>query len=330
MPYIGQTGDLTNQYNSLQRAEDDFRPASGLTFSPGLFCQISPIDKQNYPDQKTVQLVPTGASGSNAGPVAGAVSDTFNGFALGSTSYVSPSSASTVRGTPTVQIVTAGFHPAVQIDQSYTTSAKTIVDGSALLPAFNTAGAAQGGDGVALNANSAVLAIAVLPSTGIGHSIASAALVQASQTATIGGTPAVGDTLSVTIQTPYVDSAPGVAQTTTWTTAGLTSAQATSTTTAAAALVAYLNAQPSFSKFFTASNASAVVTITVNALATPFYVNFGSGSTVTGSFSISLSGSVGNSLTFATAATGGSTNTAGGANLASGAGFKGTIPAVVL
>lgn len=327
MPHLGQTGDLTSQYKDTQRETDGFRPAAAITFTPGTFVQIAPVDLQNYPDQKTVNLVPV--AGTNT-TLVGAVSEDFGGFSLSSTSYVSPSSASTVRGTPIVQVTTCGYHSGVQIDQGYTTTAKTIVDGSALVQSHGTAGAAQGGDGVALNANTPVLAIAKLPSTGIGHTIASAALVQASQTATIGGTPAAGDTLSVTIQTPYTDAAPGVAQTTTWTTPGLTSAQAATTTTAATALAAYLNAQASFSQFFTATSSAAVVTVTVNAAAAPFYVNFGSGSTVTGSFSISLSGVIGNSLTFACAATGGSTNTAGAGNLASGAGFKGTIPAIVL
>jgi hypothetical protein len=75
------------------------------------------------------------------------------------------------------------------------------------------------------------------------------------------------------------------------------------------------------------------VTITVNTFSVTnpmlFKVNFGSGNTETGLFNISLSGMVANSLTFAVAATGGSTATAGGAVFASGTGFKGYLPALV-
>lgn len=328
MPYIGQTTDLTTNNVSFSRVEDDFRAVAAKAFAPGTFVQLAPLDAQIYPDAKTVQPVPISG---NQGNVMGCVSEAFVGFngSIGAPSYTSPSSATTVRGTSGVTCVLAGYHSGVQIDQSGA-GAATITNGTPLVGSKSSVGAAQGAAGTGAYAGLTTEGVAVLPATGMGSTLTAAVLAQASQTDTIAGAPAAGDTLTVTIQSPYNASAPGVSQTTSWTTPPLTSAQAASATTAAAALVAYLNAIPSFSQYFTATNAAGVVTVTVNALSTPFAVNFGSGTTVTAAFLISISGMVANSLSFAVSATGGSTATAGGATLAGGTGYKGTIPALVL
>lgn len=326
MPYLGQTGDLTGQYLSFQSTQDDYRAVAATLFSPGMAVQFAAIDSQIYPDQKTVQ--PTGTA-ANQQLIIGLVAETWPGFnaSIGSATFTSPSSSATVRGTSGVTVKTGGYHPAGLVDQSGTGGA-AITNGTPLIASRATAGYMQG-VGTAV-AGLGTAAIALLPAAGIGSSITAGALVQASQTATIAGVPAAGDTLSITIQMPYTTAAPGVVQKQTFTTPALTSGQAASVTTAAAALVSYLNGQAAFSAFYTASNAAGVVTVAVNALAAPFLVTFGTGSTVQDSITLALSGSVGNSITFACAATGGSTNTAGGATLANGVGYKGTIPVIVV
>lgn len=330
MPYIGQTGDLTSQYLTFLRSEDDFRPLAATTFTPGLACQLVSLDNQIYPDQKTIQPTSTSASQNL---IVGVVSDSWPGFnaGIGSPNYASASSAQTVRGTQGVLLVTTGYHPAVFVDQSGA-GATAISNMTPLVASRATAGYTQGATTPVAGFGSVGTAMLPGGSGFASTALSAAALVQASQTATVGGAPAAGDTLTVTIQTQYNNANPGVAQTLTFTTPPLTTAQATSTTTAATALAAYLNAQPGFTQYYTASSAAAVVTVSVNTLAAPFLVTYGSGidgQGVSGSFSISLSGIVGNKITFVNSATGGSTLTAGASTLASGAGFKGTIPALV-
>lgn len=332
MPYLGQTTDLSSQYLSTRRVEDTFRAVAGEVFTPGSLVQIAALDKQIYPDFVTVQLAAVALSSSPANTV-GLVSETWPGFngSIGAPSYASPSSSGSVRGTNGVDVVTAGFHSAALIDQSGT-GAVNITNGSPLVASDATSGYLQGCAGGA-GSGSGIVAGAVLPSTGIGATLSAAALAQASQTDTLTGAPAAGDTLSVTIQSPYTTTSPGVVQKTTYTTPPLTTAQAASVTTAAAALVAYLNGQPGFSQYFTASNAAGVVTVTVNAAAAPFLVTFGpgiDGQAVSSAFYISISGAVANSLTFAVASTGGTVSTAGGATFAGGTGYKGVCPVLVL
>jgi len=315
-------GDLGSQYKDYIREECAFRPVAGVTYTPGSLLQFVALDLQLDPDIKCVALPGTGA---NQQKLAGFVSEVWPGFSAPSgTVYSTGATLASIRGTLSIDAVLKGFHPGILLDCSGT-GAVTVVDGLPLIASRATAGYVQGT--TAASGPGLGVAVAALPGSGIGSSITAAALAQASQTATISGTPAVGDTLSVTIQTPYVSSAPGVSQTTTWTTPALTSAQATSTTTAAAALRDYLNSQANFSKFFTATASTNVVTVTVNTAAALFRVNGGSGNNITFSFDISLSGMIANSLSFACAATGGSTNTAGSTTLASGTGFKGYIPA---
>lgn len=330
MPGLTQASDRGTQYKSYAREAWTFRPISGSTYAPGMILQLVSQDLQVYVDESTAQPTPTTASQQK---LCGVVTEWWSGFGGNITpgQNAAPSNMGAVRGTLLVPAVTKGFHPAVLIDQSGT-GAVTLTDGLQIVNSRATVGYGQGLGATTAAGMSGVIAVAALPASGIGSSITAAALAQASQTDTLTGTPAVGDTLSVTIQSPYVSTAAGTAQTITWTTPGLTAAQAVSVTTAAAALVAYLNSVSSFSTYFTASNVAGVVTITVNALGSLFGVNFGpgiDGQAMANYFSISLSGMIANSLTFAVSSTGGTTSTAGGANLAGGTGFKGTIPAFV-
>lgn len=321
--------DLGSQYRSYERSEKISRPIANVTYNPGSVLQNVAANLELFPDEKGAQLSSTSAAQTS---LVGVVSETWPGFAgsIGAASYTSASSYTAFRGTVGIETVTQGYHPAILLDQSGT-GAVTVVDKISLIASRASVGYAQGGSATAPGGGTFVVANAKLPASGIASSLTAAALAQASQTDTLAGTPAAGDILSVTIQTPYVSSAPGTAQTTTWSTPPLTAAQAVSVTTAGLALLTYLNAQPGFSQFFIASQAAGVVTITVNALANPFKINFGSGSAETNAFNISLSGMVANSLTFAVASSAGAgtTSTAGAANLASGTGYLGIVPGYV-
>lgn len=319
--------DGGSQYRSYERSIKAYRPIATVVYNPGSVLQNVSADLELYPDEKCVQLSATAAAQQS---LVGVVAETWPGFSgsVSPNNYTAPPTFTNFRGTVLIDAVSQGYHPAILVDQSGT-GAVTLVDKLPLVASRATAGYAQGVAAASALGGTSVVANAKLPASGIGSSLTAAALAQASQTDTIAGTPAVGDTLSVTIQSPYIASAPGVAQTTTWTTPPLTAAQAVSVTTAALALLTYLNAQPSFSKYFTATQVAGVVTIAVNALSTPFAINFGTGTTVANAFNIGLSGMVSNSLTFAVAATGGSTATAGAANLAAGTGYKGIVPGYV-
>ena len=322
-----------NYGGSYGRSGWSFRPTAGTVYLSGSILQMVAQDSQVYPDESTAGLSGTAA---NQMKLCGVVSETWPGFnaSIGTPTFTAPSNLVGEYGTTFVVAVVKGYHPGVLIDQSGS-GAVTIVDGLAIIASRATAGYGQGGSASAPAGGSAVIANAALPAAGIGSSITAAALAQASQTDTITGTPAVGDTLSVTIQSSYIASAAGTAQTTTCTTPPLNAAQAVSVTTAAAALVAYLNAQTNFALYFTATNSSGVVTVTVNTLASLFTVNFSGGvgapgyTSIASAFQIGISGMVANSLSFAVAATGGSVATPGGAVLAGGTGYKGPLPAWV-
>ncbi len=324
MPYGAQTRDLTNQYRAYDRVLDTFRVLGGVNYQPGLCVALASMDQQTFSDETTVGLAPAAA---NQQLIMGVVAETWAGFngSLGAPSFLAPANAALMRGTVGVDVVTQGFHPAAFVDGSGT-GAAAIVNGTPLIASRATPGYLQGGSAVG---GLGTAAIAMLPATGIGSSITAAALAQATATDTLTGAPAAGDTLSVTIQAPYISGSPGVAQTLTFTTPPLTAGQAASVTTAAAALAAYLNAQPAFAQYFTATSALGVVTITVNGSSSPFLVTFGSGS-VANSFSIGISGMVANSLSFAVSSTGGTISTASGATLAGGTGYKGTLPVYVV
>jgi hypothetical protein len=182
---------------------------------------------------------------------------------------------------------------------------------------------------------------AQLPAAGIGSSLTQAALAQASSPFTIGNNPAAGDSFTLTIQSPYQGTpfniplnTAGVLQTTTWTLPAITAAQAASATTMAAALVAYLNLQASFSKYYTATNAAGVVTITVNANANPFFVTWANGAAAY----FSVSGMFVNVLTTTAAYVPGPNYNNGQITSAmaatfgaatAGTGYKGLVPAFI-
>lgn len=328
MPYITDSADMTtnNLPNYGGRICEDYAPSPiSATYLPGTVLQLVAIDKQLYPNRRTVQPMP---AGTTATKFAGVVASSWGGFD-GSVdgSYTStPNTAYLLRGTQFIQAVCKGAS-SILVDQAGS-GAVTLVDGLQLVSSRNTAGYAQG-VAVSTAVGAALLGVASLPSTGIGSSITAAALAQASQTATV-ATPASGDILNLTIQAPYTQAAPGVVQTYTWSLL-LNSTTAASATTAAAAMVAYLNSQANFALYFIATNSSGVITVTVNALSSPFQVTYGSGTTLTGVFTLGISGMVANSLTFACSVTGsgGTTFTAGGANLASGTGYLGIVPAFI-
>lgn len=338
MPYITQTRDLTKQYLQYGRSMQDFRPIAATTYNPGYVVQLVSQGSMVYPDEGTVQLPGTGASQSL---IMGVVADTWPGFAGAGLpgTYLSPTNVTTLeRGTVGVLVIVRGFSSGVWLDQSGT-GATAVTNGTILIPSRATAGYAQGTATVP-SVGFGTVGAALLPISGDSPNFAyntipaAASLVQASQTATVGGTPAAGDILTVTIQSPYTTAAPGVAQTTSISTAPLTAAQATSTTTAATALAAALNASGLFSTtlgYYVATSSAAIVTVTVNGLATPFQITAGSGTYVQSIWNIGLSGAVANAITFAcsVSAGSGSTLTAGGSTLASGTGFKGQIPALI-
>lgn len=321
--------DLTSQYRGYERSEKIYRPIANVVYSPGSVLQNVSSDLELFPDEKCAQLSTTAAAQQS---LVGVVSETWPGFSgsVSPNNYTSAVSYTNFRGTVGIETITQGYHPAILLDNSGA-GAVTVVDKLPLVASRATAGYAQGVAAASALGGTSVVANAKLPASGIGSSLTAAALAQASQTDTLTGAPAVGDTLFVTIQSPYITTAPGVAQTTTWTTPPLTAAQAVSVTTAALALLTYLNAQSNFNKYFIASQAAGVVTITVNALSASFLINFGVGTTEANFFNIGLSGMVSNSLTFAVgqSAGAGTISTAGAANLAAGTGYKGIVPGYV-
>ncbi len=330
MPQYSGVGDLTrsNLPSFGSRVTESYRPTSSTIYVTGNVLQLAALDLQTTPDFKTVQL---SASGASQGNLVAVVSDTWPGFggsASGAQNTAAPSQT-LGRGTQFIEGVCRGAAP-ILVDQSGT-SAITLTNGMALVACNGTAGYAMGKAIASAPGGLATIGAAVLPASGIGSSITAAALAQAAQTVTIAGTPAAGDIITVTIQSPYVLSAPGVAQTIAYVVPALTTAQAVSVTTAALAVLTYLNAQPSFSQYFTAAQVAGVITITVNALSTPFLVNVGTGTTVAGQFTLGISGMVANSLTITTGVNGGagSTSTAGAGTFAAGTGYKGIIPALI-
>jgi hypothetical protein len=327
MPYAAQDEDLTLQYRQLKRTSDDFRPVAAVSYLPGSVCKLAALDSQPYWDQKAIVLTTTSAAQRL---LMGVVAADWPGFnaSIGAPNYLAPGTVGNYpRGSTGVKLVIWG-EAGVLIDQSGS-GAATITNEIPVIPSRATAGYGQGVAAASESGPNGVVGIAHLPASGIGSSLTAASLAQASQTATV-ATPASGDTLNLTIQTPYTEASPGILQTTTWSLL-LNSTTAASATTAAAAMVAFLNAQPSFSQWFIATNVAGVITVTVNALSNSWLVTGGSGLGPNGlgmQFSIGLSGMVANSLTFACSVTGvgGTAFTAGSTTFASGTGYKGLVP----
>ena len=330
MPIWSTTLDATtnNLPNDGPRGMQSYRPSpTAATYLPGTVLQLVPMDQQLYADHATVQPLPAGTTLTKiAGVVAGSWGG-FDGSLDQAPAYVSVANPQgLVRGTTYIESIVKGLGY-VLVDQSGT-AAVTIVDGLELVSSRVSAGYAQG-VAVSTAVGAALIGVASLPSTGIGSSLTAAALAQAAQVATV-ATPAAGDILNLTIQAPYSQGFPSVAQTYTWSLM-LNSTTAATATTAAAAMVAYLNATSNFSKYFLATNTAGAITVTVNANSAPFQVTFGSGTNLTGAFYTSISGMVANSLTFASNVTGagGTTFVATGANFTGGTGYKGLIPAFI-
>ena len=336
-PYAIQDEDITLQYRQFKRAKDTFRPIPATTYTPGSICQYAALDLQTYFDNKTVQLTGTGA---NQRLLAGVVAGDWPGFNASLNTpptYLAPGTVGNFsRGSAGVDLVIAGF-AGVLVDQSGS-GAVTITNGVPIVPSRATAGYGQG---VAASTNTGpngVIAAALLPAatTYPGYTLTAGSLAQAAAVFTV-ATPAAGDIVNTTIQSPYTEASPGIVQTTTWS-YPLKTADAVSATTAGAAIVAFLNAQPSFSQYFIATNVAGAVTVTVNALSTLFMVTGGNGQGYGGlafSYSVGLSGVTANLLTTAGSVTGAggttysaSATTFGGAT--AGTGYKGICPSVVL
>lgn len=288
------------------------------------------MDAQLWQDGRTV--VPTGTTASEYG-FRGVVSLDFaslNAAGFDGSGATTPTgTALNLRGVPIVKVYADGPGYCL-VDQSGT-GAAAITNGIMLAPSRATAGYLQGASTAVIGQTGALAMLPTNNLAGSAVSLAAGALTQGSNTATVGGAPAAGDVLSVTFQVPYNYTSPGVAQTQTVSTT-LTTAQAATTTTAATALAAALNANATFAKYYVASAAAAVVTITAagpqfstNGVPTNlFLVTYATG----GGFYISPSGQIFNGATLSGTAVGGSTLTVAG-NIAGGAGYKGVLPCLV-
>lgn len=336
MPYTVQTRDLTGQYLGFDRDIDTFRPANSTTFTPGLAVKLVDQSLQIYPDEATVGL-PSTTIGATQNLLMGVVSEIWPGFGGSVTpgQFTSGVSSTTQRGTTGVDIVLRGFHPGLLIDQSGA-GAVTLVNGLPIVPSVVAASAGRG-QGVATataTGGLGTIAVAMLPvGNFFGSSLTAAALAQAAATFTIAGTPTTGDVYTITITAPFSTTAPGVGQLYTFTAPALTAGQAATATTAALALLTFLNAQPAFSNYWIATQAAGVVSVTVNALANPWQITFGTNGVLTNQYNLSLSGMIANNATnglVVTAAVTGVSTFVVTTQFAGGTGYRGSIPVYVV
>lgn len=353
MPKWTQAGDLTtNNLPFLGGAGTQaYRVSNAInTYYPGTVLVLSAVDSEILPDFQTVQASPATA---NTAPIAGVVADSWGGFdnaGIFATSFTSVATQLNVAGTQFVQAKIKGVNY-VFINAA---SGTNILNGTALCTSANTVGYAQGISSTACAPNICVGAVNI-PTTAAnyGGTITSAALVQASGTITVAGTPATGDVLSAFFQIPYTDLQPGTVQYGS-VSVTLTASQATSVTTAALALLTAMNQSPYFATGTTfgqrvqgvfpyyapATQVAGAITIKVNTLANPFLVT-GGATNLAGRaveqwrFEPSLSGQLGNENYYygsVSAGSGSSITPNGLANttqLASGAGFNGRLPATI-
>ena len=353
MPNWSGVGDLTtnNLPNYGGSGIQAWRASNAVnTYVPGIALGMVPIDSQIFPDFQTVQPL---AAGTTTPGFVGVVAQAWNGFDNAGTlnaSYISASSSTNIRGTQYIKSIIKGISY-VWIDGSGT-GAVDITNGVQIVSSRVTAGYGQG---VALSTatpRGGLIGAAVLPATSFPAissvtTLKAAALAQASTTWTLTGTPAAGDTITITIQAPYTAGQPGTAQTFSVVTT-LTATTAVSVTTAATAVTANLNANPYFAvqsvhgvgnppPYFTATSSAGVITVTVNGLANPFLVTGGTTNAAGTAqeqwqYNAYISGAVANGLTTVGTATGGTTNTVAGATFNSGTpgtGFKGKVPILV-
>jgi hypothetical protein len=320
--------DLTKNSNSRNHITDQWRPLQGFNYPAGTVLQRCPLDLQIFVDLLTCRPCPAGAqvkgvigvvSGEWLSPVGGG----FDG--LGS---VASAASTLARGTQMVDIEMWG-QANILVDLSGNGS-QTITDETVLVSSQATPGYAQSVlDGTAFP--SGIIGYAALPAAGFGSSITAGALAPAAQTETIAGAPAAGNVIGLTFQVNYSQDFPGIVQTKT-DTITLTAATAASATTAAAALVAALNADAIFAKYYIATNAAGVITITavptgaINLYPVSQFNAVSLSANARGN-TFAISGSNGNYLTVAAVAMGGgATAVMGGATLAGGTGYLGTLP----
>lgn len=326
-----------------------FRVIPGQGYPVGALLQIAPLDLQVLSDMKTVR--PTAASASVKG-VVGLVSEewagpgvsapTMGGFNTQGLTVAPGSAGSASLGTDIVPVTVRGIHMRALIDN--TNGVAAITHGLALSSSQTTIGKLQ--QAAATPLFGAAVATALLNSVAPFNTLGTGALTAATQTITVGGAPAPGDIYTIPVQVPFSDNNQGVAVFRNVTVGPLTAAQAVSTTTAAAAIVAALTADPVFAQYYTAANAAAVITVTVTAT-NQFRIG-GQGMTQQGSifgssWELTTAGTVGNSLALGAlvVVTGGGTLTAGGGAagftgyptgstlFTGGAGYVGTCPVFV-
>jgi hypothetical protein len=339
VPYTATTRDLTSQYVGYDRDIDTFRPQGGITFTPGLAVRLTSQDQQIFPDMATVTL-PATTIGVTQNKLMGIVAETWPGFSgsIAPPTFLSPANSTLTRGTIGVDVILRGFAPTILVDQSGA-GAVTIVDGLPLVPSVAAAGQgrSQGVATATATGGLGTVAVAMLPvGAFFGSSLTAAALAQAAATFTIAGVPTLGDVYTITCTAPFTTAAPGTGQVFTWVTPPLTVAAAVSVTTAAAFVTTFLNTLAPFSTtsgYFIATSALGVITITVNALATPWQITFGSNGILQNQYNLALSGMIANNASnglVVTAAVVGVSTFVVTTQFAGGTGYKGQIPGYVV
>lgn len=321
MGYAAENRDLTSQYKSYGRILSDYRPISATLYSPGMNCQLVAQDAQVYPDDGTIR--PTVIAAAQQFRVIGVVSESWRGFAAQSPglsySFTSPSDATTppkVRGTQGILCVVQGFHPGVLVDAS---AGASIGNGTILLPSTVTVGYAQGSAALAAVGMGQV-GVAVLPSTLV---LSTGALAQASGSVVLTNPPSntlrLGDTLTLTITLPLGSG-----------TLVYTSAPVP-TNNYGAYMISFatqLNNDPSFTKFFSASGVSQTLTITLNANSNQIIVPTRLPTGQNADLPLSLSGLLGNVVTFGLTCTN-RTAVVAVTQPTGGSGYRGTVPAFI-
>jgi hypothetical protein len=281
---------------------------------------------QAYIDTLTVQPVaPAQRAPMLIGVVPGEwIGGTYGGFdGLGNPT----SAASGARGTQMVDAVIYGATH-VLVDQSGANAA-TLTNGIPVTSSELTAGYAEGTAAATAYASS-LLGYASLPAAGFGSSLTAAALAQATVTFTIAA-PASGDTIGVTIQVPYSQDNPGVAQTKTVSVV-LNATTAATATTAALALLTAINADPVLGKMMVATQVAGVITCTI--LGTYIFAVYPASQWVNAAIPFNvkplvytLTGMLANTITTVAVASGGggTTNVASAATFLNGTGYKGFV-----
>lgn len=318
---IQQGSDYTDSYRSTRRITDGLRAAFSTTYALGQLVKFAALDSQVYSDGATV--IPTLAADLEK-MVVGVISEDWKGVdGQGGLA----SGGTLARGTQSVKVTCYGYHPSVLIDNT-NGSAVTTTNGVTLSSSQAAAGKVQGETSKATT-GACEVGYAMLPAAGIGSSLGAAtALVAASTTYTVTGTPTLNDVYSVTLQIPYAGGpsnivSNGVAQTRTLSVT-INTAGAVSVTTAALQILTAINADPILSVFYKATQSAGAITITV--VPAQFFVT--TANSAFQFFYITTAGTVGNSLTVSGAVVGTGTVTAP-TSFTSGAGYIGTVPAFI-